>query len=73
MTLTAIDLALIGATTGLTSFFAFVTAMVYMKVRETRRKTIVMQEMLSQMHDQAQTHEEFEKIVERFRESRGNE
>lgn len=73
MTLTIIDMALIGATTGLTSFFAFVAAMVYMKIRETRRKTIVMQEMFSQMHDQAQTQQQFEEIVNRFRKSQGDE
>lgn len=73
MTLTIIDLALIGAITGLTSFVAFVAAMIYMKIRETKRKMIVMQEMLSQMHDQAQTQQQFEEIVERFRNSRGEE
>jgi uncharacterized membrane protein len=73
MTLTVFDLALIGATTGLTSFVAFVVAMIYMKIRETKRKMIVMQEMLSQMHDQAQTQQQFEEIVDRFRKSQGDE
>lgn len=73
MTLTIFDLALIGATTGLTSFVAFVVAMIYMKIRETKRKMIVMQEMLSQMHDQAQTQQQFEEIVDRFRKSQGDE
>lgn len=73
MTLTIFDLALIGATTGLTSFVAFVVAMIYMKIRETKRKMIVMQEMLSQMHDQAQTQQQFEEIVDRFRKNQGDE
>lgn len=73
MTLTVFDLALIGATTGLTSFISFLSAMIYMKVRDTRRKRIVMEEMLEQMHDQAKTHQEFEEIVERFRKNQGGE
>ena len=73
MTLTIFDLALIGATTGLTSFVAFLTAMIYMKASDVRRKKIVMEEMMEQMHDQFQTKQQFEEIVERFRNSRGEE
>jgi hypothetical protein len=73
MTLTIFDLALIGATTGLTSFVSFLSAMIYMKVRDTRRKRIVMEEMLEQMHDNAQTQQQFEEIVQRFKNSRGEE
>ncbi len=73
MTLTIFDLALIGATTGLTSFVAFLTSMVYMKTRDARRKRIVMEEMMEQMHDQFQTKQQFEEIVERFRKNQGEE
>lgn len=73
MTLTIIDLALIGATTGFTSALGFITAMVYMKVRDEKRKRVVMEEMLGQMHDKIKTQEEFEEIVQRFRTHRGEE
>jgi hypothetical protein len=36
-----------------------------------KRKTMVMEEMLSQMHDQAKTHAEFEQIVDQLRNRKG--
>lgn len=72
MSLTILDLILIGATCGLTTLTALFSAMLLMKRADTKRKVIVMEEMLSQMHDKAQTESEFAKIVEKLRDQRGN-
>jgi hypothetical protein len=71
MSLTILDLALIGATTGLTTLASMYFTMLLMKRNATRRKMIVMEEMFSQMHDKAQTEAEFSEIVERLKEQRG--
>lgn len=71
MSLTILDLALIGATCGLTSVLSMFMAMLLMKRNATKRKMIVMEEMLGQMHDRAQTEAEFSEIVERLKEQRG--
>jgi hypothetical protein len=42
-----------------------------MKHLEVKRKTILMQEMLSQMHDKAKTEFEFEEIVDRIKKQSG--
>jgi hypothetical protein len=71
MSLTILDLALIGATSGLTTLASMYLTMVLMKRLATKRKMIVMEEMFSQMHDKAQTEAEFSEIVERLKEQRG--
>ena len=71
MSLTILDLALIGATTGLTTLGSMYLTMVFMKRLDRKRKMIVMEEMFSQMHDKAQTEAEFSEIVERLKEQRG--
>ncbi len=71
MSLTILDLALIGATTGLTTLGSMYLTMVFMKRLDRKRKMIVMEEMFSQMHDKAQTEAEFSDIVERLKEQRG--
>jgi hypothetical protein len=71
MSLTILDMALIGATCGFTTLVAMYTTMLLMKRNATRRKMIVMEEMLGQMHDRAQTEAEFSEIVERLKEQRG--
>lgn len=71
MSLTILDLALIGATCGLTSVASMFMAMLLMKRNAMKRKMIVMEEMLGQMHDRAQTEAEFSEIVERLKEQRG--
>jgi hypothetical protein len=71
MSLTILDMALIGATSGLTTLASMYFTMILMKRHTTRRKMIVMEEMLSQMHDKAQTEAEFSEIVERLKEQRG--
>jgi hypothetical protein len=71
MTLTILDMALIGATCALTTLVSMYLTMVLMKRHATKRKMIVMEEMLSQMHDRAQTEAEFSEIVERLKEQRG--
>jgi hypothetical protein len=71
MSLTILDMALIGATCGLTTLVSMYTTMLLMKRHATKRKMIVMEEMLGQMHDRAQTEAEFSDIVERLKEQRG--
>jgi len=71
MSLTILDLVLIGATSGLTTLASMYLTMVLTKRHATRRKMIVMEEMFSQMHDKAQTEAEFSEIVERLKEQRG--
>ena len=71
MSLTILDMALIGATSGFTTLASMYLTMVLMKRHNTRRKMIVMEEMLSQMHDKAQTEAEFSEIVERLKGQRG--
>jgi hypothetical protein len=71
MSLTILDMALIGATCSLTTLVSMYTTMLLMKRNTTKRKMIVMEEMLSQMHDRAQTEAEFSEIVERLKEQRG--
>jgi uncharacterized membrane-anchored protein YitT (DUF2179 family) len=71
ISLTILDLALIGATTGLTTFASMYLTMVFMKRLERKRKMIVMEEMFTQMHDKAQTESEFSEIVERLKGERG--
>jgi hypothetical protein len=71
MSLTILDMALIGATCGLTTLVSMYTTMLLMKRHATKRKMIVMEEMLGQMHDRAQTEAEFSEIVERLKEQRG--
>ena len=67
MSLTILDMALIGATSGLTTLASMYLTMVLMKRHATRRKMIVMEEMFSQMHDKAQTESEFSEIIERLK------
>jgi len=69
--LTILDMALIGATSGLTTLASMYFTMLLMKRNATKRKMIVMEEMFSQMHDKAQTEAEFSEIVERLKEQRG--
>jgi hypothetical protein len=64
-------MALIGATCGLTTLVSMYMTMLLMKRHATKRKMIVMEEMLGQMHDRAQTEAEFSEIVERLKEQRG--
>ena len=71
MSLTILDMALIGATCSLTTLVSMYTTMLLMKRHATKRKMIVMEEMLGQMHDRAQTEAEFSDIVERLKEQRG--
>ena len=71
MSLTIIDLALVGATSGFTTLASMYFTMLLMKRNATKRKMIVMEEMFSQMHDKAQTEAEFSEIVERLKEQRG--
>jgi hypothetical protein len=71
MSLTILDMALIGATCGLTTLASMYFTMLLMKRNATKRKMIVMEEMFSQMHDKAQTEAEFSEIVERLKEQRG--
>ena len=71
MSLTILDMALIGATSGLTTLSSMYFTMLLMKRNATKRKMIVMEEMFSQMHDKAQTEAEFSEIVERLKEQRG--
>lgn len=71
MSLTVLDLTLIGATSGLTTVFAMYMTMRLVRQHEKTRKRIVMEEMLSQMHDQAKNNAEFEEIIERLKGSRG--
>jgi hypothetical protein len=71
MSLTIFDLALIGATCGVTTLASMYLTMLLMKRHTTRRKMIVMEEMLSQMHDKAQTEAEFSEIIERLKDQRG--
>ena len=71
VSLTILDLALIGATCGLTTLASMYFTMLLMKRNATKRKMIVMEEMFSQMHDKAQTEAEFSEIVERLKEQRG--
>jgi hypothetical protein len=71
MSLTILDMALIGATCGLTTLVSMYMTMLLMKRHATKRKMIVMEEMLGQMHDRAQTEAEFSEIVERLKEQRG--
>lgn len=73
MTLSVIDLASIGATTGFTTFLAMYATMTMMKRRDTKRKIIVMEEMLSKMHDQAKTEFEFDEIVGRLKRGEVND
>lgn len=72
-TLTILDFTLIGMISGFTTFLSMALTMRYMRYFEKKRKMIVMGEMLSQMHDQAETQQQFEEIVERFRNSQGEE
>lgn len=71
MSLTILDLALIGAISGLTTLSSMFFTMLLMKRNAMKRKMIVMEEMFSQMHDKAQTEAEFSEIVERLKEQRG--
>ena len=71
MSLTILDMALIGATSGLTTLASMYFTMLLMKRNATKRKMIVMEEMFSQMHDKAQTEAEFSAIVETLKEQRG--
>ena len=71
MSLTVLDLTLIGVTSGLTTVLAMYMTMRLVRQHEKTRKRIVMEEMLSQMHDQAKNNAEFEEIIERLKGSRG--
>jgi len=71
MTITVLDLILIGSTSGLTTFFAIYSSLRLMKHLEVKRKRILIQEMLSQMHDKAKTEFEFEEIVDRIKKQSG--
>jgi hypothetical protein len=71
MSLTILDMTLIGVTSGLTTLASMYFTMLLMKRNATKRKMIVMEEMFSQMHDKAQTEAEFSEIVERLKEQRG--
>jgi type IV secretory pathway VirB4 component len=72
MSLSILDLALIGATTGLTTLASMYLTMVFMKRLDRKRKLIVMEEIMSQMHDKAKTESQFEDIVNQLRDKRGS-
>lgn len=71
MSLSILDLALIGATTGLTTLASMYLTMVFMKRLDRKRKLIVMEEIMSQMHDKAKTESQFEDIVNQLKGNRG--
>jgi hypothetical protein len=71
MSLSILDLALIGATTGLTTLASMYLTMVFMKRLDRKRKLIVMEEIMSQMHDKAKTESQFEDIVNQLKDNRG--
>jgi hypothetical protein len=73
MTLQILDLALIGATTGFTTFIALVAAMKFMKRLDMKRKIVMFEEMVGQMHEKAEAEQKFSEIVEEFRKSQGQE
>jgi hypothetical protein len=72
MSLSILDLALIGATTGLTTLASMYLTMVFMKRLDRKRKLIVMEEIMSQMHDKAKTESQFEDIVNQLKDKRGS-
>jgi len=72
MSLSILDLALIGATTGLTTLASMFLTMVFMKRLDRKRKLIVMEEIMSQMHDKAKTESQFEDIVNQLRDKKGS-
>jgi PBP1b-binding outer membrane lipoprotein LpoB len=72
MSLSILDLALIGATTGLTTLASMYLTMVFMKRLDRKRKLIVMEEIMSQMHDKAKTESEFEEIVNQLKNRRSS-
>jgi type IV secretory pathway VirB4 component len=72
MSLSILDLALIGATTGLTTLASMYLTMVFMKRLDRKRKLIVMEEIMSQMHDKAKTESQFEDIVNQLRDKKGS-
>jgi type IV secretory pathway VirB4 component len=72
MSLSILDLALIGATTGLTTLASMYLTMVFMKRLDRKRKLIVMEEIMSQMHDKAKTESQFEDIVNQLRDRKGS-
>jgi len=72
MSLSILDLALIGATTGLTTLASMYLTMVFMKRLDRKRKLIVMEEIMSQMHDKAKTESQFDDIVGQLRDKRGS-
>ena len=71
MSLTVLDLTLIGATSGLTTVLAMYMTMRLVRQHEKTRKRIVMEEMLSQRDDQAKSNAEFEEIIERLKDKGG--
>ena len=73
MSLTILDLALIGATAGLSTLASMIITMRYMRSLDRKRKMIVIEEMMSQMHDKMQTEHEFSEIVKRMRAQQGEE
>lgn len=72
MSLSILDLALIGATTGLTTLASMYLTMVFMKRLDRKRKLIVMEEIMSQMHDKAKTESQFEDIVNQLKDKRSS-
>ena len=71
MSLTIMDLALIGATSSLSTVVAMILTMRYMKHLDRKRKMVVMEEVMVQMHDKMQTEFEFSEIVKRMKEQQG--
>lgn len=71
MSLTILDLALIGSTTGLTTLASMYITMRLMQRFTRKRKAMIIEQMMSDMHDQAQNDEQFEEIVKQMKEKRG--
>lgn len=71
MGLTILDLALIGATSSLSTLISMIVTMRYMRYLDKKRKIAVVEEMMIQMHDKMQTEFEFSEIVKRMKEQQG--
>jgi hypothetical protein len=73
MTLTPIDLTVLGAIVGATTGLSTLVTLIFFRAMERRRKMRLMEEFLMHMHDKMETDEKFVSIINQLREEGDNQ
>ncbi len=67
MTLTSMDLIVLGSIVGATTSLTTLTTLVFFRAMERRKKMKLMEEFLMHMHEKIETEEKFSSIINQLR------